>query len=185
MAQWLGGRPASTGEQTHRSKTRQTRRSPARHRLLHNRPGLKWRQMLVPVRARGAHPATERRPLRQLLATSSQSRSAASGPVITKKRVNKLASESTQATMCYSRRAQHVSQLLRDRRHAPRSRQQCEEHGVTVVRRHLQLPRNFVRVSGVWLLSSSTRRPHQAAASRSEAAAEGAEARSSVTLKSS
>ena len=48
-----------------------------------------------------------------------------------------------------------------------------------------QLPRNFVRVDGIWLLSSSNRRLHQAAASQSEAAAEGAEAQSSVTLKSS
>ena len=51
--------------------------------------------------------------------------------------VNKLASESKQATMRHPRRAQHVSQLLRDRRHALRSRKQCEEDGSTVVRRHL------------------------------------------------
>ena len=58
-------------------------------------------------------------------------------------------------------------------------------HGVTVVRKHLPTAEELRARRRRLALVLVQQEAHQTAASRSDAAAEGAEARSSVTLKSS
>ena len=75
-------RRTSTGLQSKdASQARQTRRSPLGEACTTPQSSrAEWRSMLVPMRARGAHLATERRPLRQLLGTGRPSGSAPSDP---------------------------------------------------------------------------------------------------------